>query len=59
MAPIGRNNCSLEGKETTDAIHRGQPPGYKIGTIYKIGAEINVESGSRGANEEVPHTDPS
>lgn len=29
-----------------DAIPRGQPPGYKVGTIYKIGAEIRVESRS-------------
>lgn len=33
-----------KARNPIDVIHRGQPPGYKVGTIYKIGAEIRMES---------------
>lgn len=33
-------------QKPTDAIPRGQPPGHKVDTICKVGAEIRVESRS-------------
>ena len=56
---MGQNNYHPEAGKPTDAAHRGQTPGCKTGTVYKIGAEIRVERRPGGADEVVQDTDPS
>lgn len=42
--PSTETTIIQKARNSIDVIHRGQPPGYKVGTIYKIGAEIRMES---------------